>query len=66
MSWRRWLPAGRPPAQSPTPDPADATAADPWAAARDRMVRRQIEARGLTDPELLRVFRSVPRHAVVE
>ena len=30
------------------------------------MVRRQIEARGLTDPELLRVFRSVPRHAFVE
>ncbi len=29
------------------------------------MVREQIEARGLTDPELLRAFRSVPRHAFV-
>jgi protein-L-isoaspartate(D-aspartate) O-methyltransferase len=29
------------------------------------MVRDQIEARGLTDPELLRAFRSVPRHAFV-
>jgi protein-L-isoaspartate(D-aspartate) O-methyltransferase len=34
--------------------------------ARERMVRAQIEARGLTDPELLRAFRAVPRHLFVE
>ena len=35
-------------------------------AARDRMVRDQIAARGLRDPELLRAFRAVPRHVFVE
>ncbi len=30
------------------------------------MVRTQIEARGLTDPELLRAFRTVPRELFVE
>jgi protein-L-isoaspartate(D-aspartate) O-methyltransferase len=30
------------------------------------MVAEQIEARGLTDPELLRAFRSVPRHRFVD
>jgi protein-L-isoaspartate(D-aspartate) O-methyltransferase len=39
---------------------------DEWAAARERMVRQQIESRGLTDPELLRAFRTVPREAFVE
>jgi protein-L-isoaspartate(D-aspartate) O-methyltransferase len=34
--------------------------------ARAEMVRRQIEARGLTDPELLRAFRTVPREQFVE
>ena len=34
--------------------------------ARERMVRNQIEARGLTDPELLRAFRAVPRHRFVQ
>lgn len=35
---------------------------------RDRagMVAEQIEARGITDPELLRAFRTVERHAFVE
>ncbi len=36
------------------------------AAARERMVREQIEARGLDDPELLAAFRHVPRHLFVE
>lgn len=36
------------------------------AEARDEMVRHQIEARGLTDPELLRAFRTVPREQFVE
>lgn len=33
---------------------------------RQRMVADQIEARGLTDPELLRAFRTVERHAFVD
>jgi protein-L-isoaspartate(D-aspartate) O-methyltransferase len=35
-------------------------------AARERMVRDQIERRGLRDPELLRAFRAVPRHLFVD
>ena len=35
-------------------------------AARERMVRGQIGARGLTDPELLRALRAVPRHVFVD
>jgi len=34
--------------------------------ARGRMVHGQIEARGLTDPELLRAFSTVPRHRFVD
>jgi len=34
--------------------------------ARARMVREQIAARGLTDPELLRALGAVPRHLFVE
>ena len=32
---------------------------------RERMVRRQIEARGITDPAILAAFREVPREAFV-
>jgi protein-L-isoaspartate(D-aspartate) O-methyltransferase len=39
---------------------------DRLADARERMVRAQIAARGLTDPELLRAFRAVPRHLFVD
>ena len=39
---------------------------DRWTQARERMVRQQIEARGLNDPELLRALRRVPREAFVE
>lgn len=39
---------------------------EPAAAARERMVHQQIEARGLDDPELLHAFRIVPRHLFVE
>jgi protein-L-isoaspartate(D-aspartate) O-methyltransferase len=35
-------------------------------AARERMVRDQIAGRGLRDPELLRAFRTVPRHLFVD
>jgi protein-L-isoaspartate(D-aspartate) O-methyltransferase len=37
-------------------------AQDPYAARRETMVRTQIEERGVRDPEVLRVLRSVPRH----
>jgi protein-L-isoaspartate(D-aspartate) O-methyltransferase len=40
-------------------------AADPYAAARDAMVREQIEARGIRDPDVLRVMRATPRHLFV-
>jgi protein-L-isoaspartate(D-aspartate) O-methyltransferase len=42
-----------------------ADAADPMAAARLRMVREQIEARGVRDPRVLDAMRRVPRHALV-
>ncbi|MCS7315192.1 MAG: protein-L-isoaspartate(D-aspartate) O-methyltransferase [Bryobacterales bacterium] len=35
---------------------------DPWAAARERMVREQIEERGVRHPDVLRVMRQTPRH----
>jgi protein-L-isoaspartate(D-aspartate) O-methyltransferase len=35
---------------------------DPTAAERERMVRAQIEERGVRDPGVLRVMRQVPRH----
>ena len=38
---------------------------DPFVAARDRMVREQIEARGIRNPEVLRVLRVTPRHQFV-
>jgi protein-L-isoaspartate(D-aspartate) O-methyltransferase len=47
---------------------ADDEGQDPGdlAVARERMVRDQIERRGLTDPELLRAFRTVARDRFVE
>lgn len=39
---------------------------DPYAAARDRMVRVQLEARGIRDPRVLAAMRKVPRHLFVE
>ena len=38
---------------------------DPFAGARSRMVREQIEARGIRDPRVLRAMRTVPRHLFV-
>jgi protein-L-isoaspartate(D-aspartate) O-methyltransferase len=40
-------------------------AADPYAADRERMVREQIEGRGIHSAELLRVLRATPRHLFV-
>jgi len=56
MRWLRRTPGTQPAAE---PDP------DALAAARERMVARQIEARGLRDPELLRAFRAVARDRFV-
>ena len=36
-----------------------------WSARRDHMVRTQIEARGVKDPQVLEGMRSVPRHLFV-
>jgi len=58
----RWW---RPSRESGGPDRADDRGAD-LAAARERMVRDQIQGRGLTDPELLRAFRAVQRELFVE
>jgi protein-L-isoaspartate(D-aspartate) O-methyltransferase len=38
---------------------------DPYAAQRERMVSRQIEARGISDAPTLRAMRTVPRHEFV-
>jgi protein-L-isoaspartate(D-aspartate) O-methyltransferase len=39
--------------------------ADPYAEQREKMVREQIEARGIQSAEVLRAMRSVPRHSFV-
>ncbi len=38
---------------------------DAWSAAREAMVRQQLEARGIRDPAVLRAMRDVPRHVFV-
>ncbi len=40
-------------------------AVDPYAAQRERMLREQIERRGIRDPEVLRVMRATPRHLFI-
>jgi protein-L-isoaspartate(D-aspartate) O-methyltransferase len=44
---------------------APAETADAYAAQRERMVKEQIEARGVTSPRVLAALRSVPRHELV-
>lgn len=39
---------------------------DPYAGAREHMVRTQIEARGIRDPRVLAAMRKVPRHRFVD
>jgi protein-L-isoaspartate(D-aspartate) O-methyltransferase len=46
--------------------PGEETFADGSERDRARMVAEQLEARGITDPELLRAFATVPRHLFVE
>lgn len=43
-----------------------AAEADPFAEARERMVRETIELRDVSDPATLRAMRAVPRHEFVE
>ncbi len=50
---------------SPTDGQADAGAGLDWAELRERMVRQQIETRGVKDPEVLTAMRAVPRHRFV-
>jgi protein-L-isoaspartate(D-aspartate) O-methyltransferase len=38
---------------------------DSYKAMREQMVKNQIESRGITDPEILRAMRKVPRHLLV-
>ncbi len=43
----------------------NALAGDPYKAERDRMVRKQIVARGITDPKVIRAMKNVKRHMFV-
>lgn len=48
------------------PKPTSAAGEDlDWAARREQMVRTQIEARGVKDPQVLASLRAVPRHLFV-
>lgn len=38
---------------------------DPYKIRREQMVKNQIEARGITDPEIIRAMKKVPRHLLV-
>ena len=48
-----------------TVDPASGASGAQHDRARDRMVRNQIEARGIRDPRVLEAMRRVPRHLFV-
>lgn len=66
----RWRPFARRSARrNPAADGAAQPAADPAARELDerrRMVHEQIEARGISDPELIRALLSVPRHVFLD
>jgi protein-L-isoaspartate(D-aspartate) O-methyltransferase len=50
-------------AQDPSPGGTPASqAADPYVAARKRMVQRHLVERGIKNPRVLEAFRTVPRH----
>lgn len=67
MSWRRLRFRGRGAAEGAAArGTRSPERGEPLALARERMVAGQIRARGLTDPELLRAFRAVPRHRFVD
>ncbi|TVQ02575.1 MAG: protein-L-isoaspartate(D-aspartate) O-methyltransferase [Planctomycetaceae bacterium] len=48
-----------------TPAAAQEPGADPYAAARQRLVETRIESAGVTNPRVLRVMRQTPRHEFV-
>ncbi len=54
-----------PPKVSPTFEPTDSTEELAYADAREGMVIGQIERRGVSDPDVLRAMREVPRHRFV-
>lgn len=54
--WRR---------RSPPPSADEPEASDAYRSAREWMVRTQIEARGIHEPDILAAFAAVPRHAFV-
>jgi protein-L-isoaspartate(D-aspartate) O-methyltransferase len=58
------LALGGPDGRPAMPD-APTTADDPYREARRRMVRDQIERRGVRDPRVLEAMRAVPRHLFV-
>jgi protein-L-isoaspartate(D-aspartate) O-methyltransferase len=53
------------PAGRPTMPDAPTSADDPFREARRRMVRDQVERRGVRDPRVLEAMRTVPRHRFV-
>jgi protein-L-isoaspartate(D-aspartate) O-methyltransferase len=57
--------ACRPAPVPSTPPPASTPPVPETASARERMVRQQIEARGVRDPLTLAAMRKVPRHELV-
>lgn len=64
MRWPRFM---RPGPVVPDTQEAGATGQpDVHRVDRERMVAEQLEARGITDPDLLRAFRTVERHAFVD
>ena len=52
-------------ASGPVPCPAQGPRSDPWAAARERMVREDIAAGGVRDPRVLESMLRTPRHEFV-
>ncbi len=51
--------------EPPPPSPSTKADADPFAAARRRMVEEQIRARGIDNPAVLEAMATVPRHHFV-
>ena len=49
----------------PTLETGPTATADPYAEQRERLVERTIVERGVTDPDVLRAMRTVPRHRFV-
>ncbi len=58
-------PPPSPTATETPPEPTPTLERDPFAAHREHMVRSQIEARGVKDPQVLEAMRDIPRHEFV-